>query len=131
MNKSILTALALSASLLAGPVLAQDDTAKIAELQVVMQRHIDSILIDGAIRSVDFETGNFQDFYPTGAHTMVMGLGTDYVLCSDLTTKEGASVPVDFYITETASGFSVYQTEIDNRAPLQSLIKQGLVERIR
>ena len=108
-----------------------DNTRTMAELQVVMQRYIDSVLIDGAMHSVDFETGEVENYYPTEAHTMVMGLGDDYVLCSDLMNKEGESVPVDFYITETPNGFTVYQAEIDNRAPLMNLAKQGLVERIR
>ncbi|PWR02909.1 hypothetical protein DKT77_10080 [Meridianimarinicoccus roseus] len=130
MPKTFFAAIAVSAALLAGNAMA-DDTTKIAELQVVMQRYIDSKLIDGAMRAVDYETGEIRSYYPTEAHTMVMGLNGDYVLCSDLTNKDGTSVPVDFYITETPAGYVVYQTEINNRAPLQSLIKQGLVERIR
>ena len=111
--------------------LADEKTDLIAKLQLVMQRHVDQSLIDGAIHRRDFETGEVVKYFPIDTHSMVMALDEDYVLCLDLTTESGSSVPVDFYITETVSGFRVYQAEINNREVLESLMKTGRVERVR
>lgn len=125
---TLVTVAGLSAS---GAALADKDAADLAALQVVMQRHIDSQLIDGALHHLDLETGNVVRYYPTEAHAMVMAIGDDYILCTDLASTQGASVPVDFYVTPTDDGYRVYQTEIDNREPLRALIDKNQVERIR
>lgn len=111
--------------------LADEKTDLIAELQLTMQRHVDQSLVDGAIQRRDFETGEVVRYFPIDTHSMVMALDEDYVLCLDLTTENGSSVPVDFYITETGSGFRVYQTEINNREVLENLMKAGRVERVK
>ena len=113
------------------PALADDTTNLIAELQITMQRHVDQSLIDGAIQRRDFETGDVVRYFPVDTHSMVMALGEDYVLCLDLTTEDGSSAPVDFYIIQTDSGFRVYQTEINNREVLENLMRAGRVERLR
>ena len=113
------------------PALADDTTNLIAELQITMQRHVDQSLTDGAIQRRDFETGDVVRYFPVDTHSMVMTLGEDYVLCLDLTTEDGSSAPVDFYITQTDSGFRVYQTEINNREVLENLMRAGRVERLR
>jgi len=113
------------------PALADDTTELVAELQLTMQRHVDQSLIDGAIQRRDFETGDLVRYFPIDTHSMVMAMGEDYVLCLDLTTENGSSAPVDFYITKTDSGFRVYQTEINNREALEKLMRAGRVERIK
>jgi|SRR6056297_1404513 len=124
-------ALFCAAFIMHSPALADNTTDLIAELQLTMQRHVDQSLIDGAIQRRDFETGDVIRYFPIDTHSMVMAMGEDYVLCLDLTTENGSSAPVDFYITETDSGFRVYQTEINNREALENLMSAGRVERIR
>jgi len=113
------------------PVSADEQTSTLSELQAIMQRHIDSQLIDGAIQNLNLRSGKVSLYYPIETHSMVMAIGDDYILCTDLATAEGTKVPVDIYVTETEGGFRVYQTEINNREPLEKLIKADLVERIR
>lgn len=126
-----LQSLAFASFLSLSPALADDATDLIAELQMTMQRHVDQSLIDGAIQRLDFETGDMVRYFPNDTHSMVMAMGEDYVLCLGLTTENGSSAPVDFYITETGSGFRVYQTEINNREVLENLMRAGRVERIK
>ncbi len=131
MLRTLSTIVAVAGLLAPGAALADKDAADLAALQVVMQRHIDSQLIDGALHHLDLETGQVVRYYPTEAHAMVMAIGDDYILCTDLASTDGASVPVDFYVTPTDDGYRVYQTEIDNREPLRALIGKNQVERIR
>jgi len=114
-----------------GPVNADETAGTLSQLQVVMQRHIDSQLIDGAIHQRDLENGKVVRYYPVETHSMVMAIGDDYILCTDLKTTDGNSVPVDIYVTRSNGTFRVFQTEIDNREPLEDLIRAKLVERIR
>ena len=113
------------------PVDADEKTSLLSELQVSMQRHIDSQLINGAIHSLDLETGELSLFYPIETHSMVMAIDDDFILCTDLATLDGTKVPLDLYVTRTDDGFRVYQTEINNREPLEQLVKANRVERIR
>lgn len=110
---------------------AEENETVLVELQVVMQRHIDAQLIDGAMHRLDPDSGGVVRYYPTDAHSMIMAIGDDYVLCTDLATADGMSVPIDLYVTATNDGYRVYQTEIDNREMLEGLIEADLVARIR
>lgn len=116
---------------LASTVSASDKTDLLVKLQVIMQRHVDSSLIDGAIHKRDLQTGEVMEYYPVDTHSMVMAIDEDYILCLDLAAADGSSVPVDFYITESKAGFRVYQMEIDNRKQLETLIRAGRVERVK
>lgn len=131
MTRLTLLAAVLAAVMLAKPSHANETAVDLANLQVIMQRHIDSQLIDGAMHKIDFEDGTITEYYPTEAHPMVMAFGDDYILCTDLASKGGDAVPVDFYLTEADGTYRVYQTEIDNRQPLRGLMDKGLVKRVR
>ena len=103
----------------------------LAQLQTVMQRHIEGQLIDGALRVRDLSNGDVSLYYPTERHSMVMSIDEDYILCTDLVSESGESVPVDFYVTSAGDDYFVYQTEINNRRPLKALVEKNLVERLR
>jgi hypothetical protein len=62
---------------------------------------------------------------------MVLKLGDLYVLCSDLMSKDGARVTVDCSFAPVGETCAVIQTEIDNRAPLDALMKAGKVTRLK
>lgn len=126
-----LRALFCAAFIMHSPALADNTTDLLTELHLTMQRHVDQSLIGGAIQRRNLETGNIVRYYPIETHSMVMAMDEDYILCLDLATESGSSVPVDFYITETDRGFQVYQTEINNRERLKNLMRADRVERIR
>jgi hypothetical protein len=110
---------------------ADQSVTLLAELQTVMQRHIEGQLIDGALRVRDLSSGDISLYYPTERHSMVMSIDEDYILCTDLVSESGESVPVDFYVTSAGDDYFVYQTEINNRRPLKALMNKNLVERLR
>ncbi len=110
---------------------ADQSVTLLAQLQTVMQRHIEGQLIDGALRVRDLSSGDISLYYPTERHSMVMSIDEDYILCTDLVSESGESVPVDFYVTSAGDDYFVYQTEINNRRPLKALMKKNLVERLR
>jgi len=122
--------LVLAASLVPMAALAGSDVKLKTDLQVTMQRHIESSLVDGAITSLNMESGALEPLYPTEAHPMVL-VGRDFfVLCSELKSADGRQLPVDFYVTETEDGFRVFHTEIDNREPLNKLMADNRVNRL-
>jgi hypothetical protein len=110
---------------------ADQSVSLLAQLQTVMQRHIEGQLIDGALRVRDLSNGDVSLYYPTERHSMVMSIDEDYILCTDLVSESGESVPVDFYVTSAGDDYFVYQTEINNRRPLKALVEKNLVERLR
>ena len=110
---------------------ADQSVTLLAQLQTVMQRHIEGQLIDGALRVRDLSSGDISLYYPTERHSMVMSIDEDYILCTDLVSESGESVPVDFYVTSAGDDYFVYQTEINNRRPLKALVEKNLVERLR
>ena len=110
---------------------ADQSVTLLAELQTVMQRHIEGQLIDGALRVRDLSNGDVSLYYPTERHSMVMSIDEDYILCTDLVSESGEAVPVDFYVTSVGDDYFVYQTEINNRRPLKALVEKNLVERLR
>jgi hypothetical protein len=110
---------------------ADQSVSLLAQLQTVMQRHIEGQLIDGALRVRDLSNGDVYLYYPTERHSMVMSIDEDYILCTDLVSESGESVPVDFYVTSAGDDYFVYQTEINNRRPLKALVEKNLVERLR
>jgi hypothetical protein len=110
---------------------ADQSVTLLAKLQTVMQRHIEGQLIDGALRVRDLSNGDVYLYYPTERHSMVMSIDEDYILCTDLVSESGESVPVDFYVTSAGDDYFVYQTEINNRRPLKALVEKNLVERLR
>lgn len=110
---------------------ADQSVTLLAQLQTVMQRHIEGQLIDGALRVRDLSSGDISLYYPTERHSMVMSIDEDYILCTDLVSESGESVPVDFYVTSAGDDYFVYQTEINNRRPLKALMNKNLVERLR
>ncbi len=96
-----------------------------------MQRGLDASLIHGAVQHVDLATGEITSFYPVENHPMVLKLGDLYVLCSDLMSKDGARVTVDCSFAPVGETCAVIQTEIDNRPPLDALMKAGKVTRLK
>jgi len=102
-----------------------------ARLQAAMQQHIERNLVNGAILHLDTETGKVRALYPTKAHAMVIKMDAYYILCADLRDKTGKTMPLDLYMAENGRSFTVFHTEIANRAPLSRLMKKGLAKPLR
>lgn len=108
-----------------------DVTLDKARLQAAMQQHIQRHVIDGAILHFDAETGEVKPLYPTKAHPMVIAMGDHFVLCTDLRDKSGNEMPLDLYMARNGRNFVVFHSEINNRTPLQRLLKQGMARPLR
>jgi hypothetical protein len=101
------------------------DTQTRVLLQAAMQTHIERTTVAGRYPKVELASGQVKQLYPAAGHPMVLRMGQYYVLCADFRDDAGKAVNVDFYLTEKAKGFSVFQVEIANRAPLEALVKAG------
>ncbi|MGI9420535.1 MAG: hypothetical protein ACR2RA_22155 [Geminicoccaceae bacterium] len=110
---------------------ATEGTAAKARLQAAMQQHIQQQVVDGAILHFDTGTGRVTPLYPTQAHPMVIAMGDHFVLCTDLRDKSGKSMPLDLYMTRKGRSYVVFHSEIDNRKPLQRLLKKGIARPLR
>ncbi|MDH3661810.1 MAG: hypothetical protein OEU92_17575 [Alphaproteobacteria bacterium] len=102
-----------------------------ARLQAAMQQHIERHTVDGAMLHFDPETGEVKPLYPTQAHPMVIAMGEHFVLCTDLRDKSGKAMPLDLYMARKGRSYVVFHSEIDNRSPLQRLMKDGIARPLR
>jgi hypothetical protein len=102
-----------------------------ARLQAAMQQHIQRQAVEGAILHFDTATGKVKSLYPTQAHPMVIAMGDHFVLCTDLRDKSGNAMPLDLYMARKGRSFVVFHSEIDNRDPLQRLMKKGVARPLR
>lgn len=123
--RSLAFCVAFALALSIGPATAEDTSNLKIKLQASMQRHIERTLIDGALFLVDFESGGIARYYPAKAHTAILMGDGYYVLCADVRSEDGKSLPVDYYLAETPRGFKVFRTEISNRGPLMAMMKAG------
>ena len=94
-------------------------------LQAAMSTYIDLHMVEGVIPHVMLVTGEVVDLVPSKAHPMVVALGEDFVLCTDFRDASGGFVNVDFYAKRSGERYVIFQTEIDNRAALEALMKAG------
>lgn len=124
----MVTALSLALVFSAGSASAsQISVEKKVELQASMLQHINAMTIDGVIPYVSLSDGSIADLVPTKAHPMILSFGDKYVLCTDFRNPEGEFVNVDFYLTKNEDRYVVFQTEINNREPLNKLMEDGKV----
>lgn len=130
MIRKVLLAASLSASFVLSGVPAHASQLSMENkvaLQATMFQHIDTMTIDGIIPHVTLDNGEVVDLVPTKAHPMFLALGDIYVLCSDFRDPAGNFVNVDFYVKTAGEKFVIFQTEINNRAKLEALMKGGKV----
>jgi len=96
------------------------------QLQAAMQSHIDRISIGGVFPYVDLKTGQVRKLHPAAGHPMMLRLGDHFVLCADFRDEAGKAVNIDFYVARAERRFQVFQMEVANRAPLETLVKAGV-----
>ena len=69
----IFSALAVVAAIAAPTSSFASSTADLrVTLQASLQRSLDRLTIDGAIKEVNFETGDMEVFYPVDTHPMIV-----------------------------------------------------------
>lgn len=119
----------LLASLVVQAAQASDpaNAALKVRLQAAMQSHIERSTIEGAYTFFSLDQGKISRFYPSKAHVMTLKSNGYYVLCSEFRNDKGENTPVDFYLVPKDKGFQVIRTEINNRSPLEKLMKAGSV----
>lgn len=110
---------------------AANGTVSKARLQAAMQQHIERSLVHGAILHLNTETGEVKPLYPTQAHPMVIAMGDNFILCTDLRDKAGNAMPLDLYMAPSGRSFKVFHSEIGNREPLRKFMKNGLAKPLR
>lgn len=123
-------ALAVLSALTAARADALSDTDR-AALQAAMVQHIDRQTIDGFYLNVDLADGRVLRYSPAKSHPMVLRMGENYVLCTDFKDADGKSATVDFYVARKGKSYSVFKTEIANRAPLEKLMASGKVSPVQ
>ena len=101
-----------------------------ALLQASMQKHIDDHLVDGAYLHLEMKTGEVRHLHPVKAHPMILKMGKFFVLCSHFKDKDGKEATVDYYMARRGSSFVVFKALVDERKPLQKLMKAGKVSRL-
>lgn len=128
MIRKILSAVIIGATL-AWPSASFAETTELKTLlQSSLQRSIERKMIEGAFHIVNFETGEMEKLYPIDTHPMIVVMGENYVMCSDLKRADGSSVTVDYYMAKRGERYTLVQTEIENRDPLKALMDSGKAE---
>jgi len=102
------------------------NTEERVALQSAMAQYIEQHLIGDAFMHLDPATGEVLKLYPATQHAMIVRLNKVVVLCADLRTADGKMINADFYATKDNGQYVIFQAEIGNRAPLQSLILKGV-----
>ena len=130
MKKTMLALLPAAALALAWPPPAMAGTLQdgdLLALQVTLQSYIDASLVNGALLSVDAESGKTVQYFPTKAHPKVMALGNDYVMCAEVVDAEGKASMADFYFTRNGGNFVVFQSVVGHDPLLEKLMADNRV----
>lgn len=130
MKRLFLPALMAFALILSSGAQAQSLTEVRTKLQAALQRSLSRAMIDGALPHLDLETGEITKFYPTENHEVILRMNDVYVMCATLVTADGTETTVDYYMAQNRGSYGVIRTEIDNRAPIKSLMEAGKAVRL-
>lgn len=69
-----------------------------ASLQAAPERHIDQLMVDGAVLQLNLETGAVRHLHPVSTHPIIVEMGAYFVLCYDFRDDAGRQVQVDYYL---------------------------------
>lgn len=130
MKKHLSACIIFAALSIFNPTAASADPlsdADIVALQVTMQSHIDSVLVDGAMLSLDPATGTVVSYYPTKAHPKIMTMGKHIIMCADFVDVSGKTTMANFYIANDKGRYVVFNTTVGADPVLEKLMKDGKV----
>jgi len=112
-------------TLLASPVIAGDITTDVkTKLQSAMIAHVDGVSVDGAYTYLDTTTNAIETVYPANVHPLVLSVGLDFFVCSEMINEKGDAVTADFLVREVEGNYTVVQMIVNNRAALQAAMKK-------
>ena len=130
MKKYISACVIFAALSFAQPGAAFADTftdAEMVSLQVAMQSHIDSVLVDGALLALNPDNGKVMAYYPAKAHPKIMTFGEHIILCADVVDANGKVAMANFYVANDKGRYVVFSTTIGADPILEKLMKDGKV----
>ncbi len=95
------------------------------ELQNLMLNYIDSIAPDGAYTYVDTENDGLKTVYPANVHPIIVPMGDDYFVCSEMIDEEGNSLTADFLVRRIDGEYRIVQTIMDDREAVMAAIAES------
>jgi len=110
---------------LASPVIAGSISTDVkTKLQSAMIAHVDDVSVDGAYTYLDTKTNAIETVYPANVHPMVLSMGADFFVCSEMINDKGDAVTADFLVRKVDGNYTVVQMIVNNRAALQAAMKK-------
>lgn len=125
--KQIFLGTILSMIMFASPAQSSEKltSADKIQLQAAMQMSIGRKLVEGQYLYFDADKDKVVTLHPVQAHPMILRMDAHYILCSDFRDDEGKKVNIDFYVTRAENKFVVFDTVVNNRKPIQRMMKAG------
>ena len=108
----------------AAQTISEDDKI---QLQATMQKSITRQLVGGQFLYFDTEKDQVVALHPYKVHPMILSMDGNFILCSDFRNADGKKVNIDFYVARRGNKFVVIDTVVDNRAPIERMMKAGKV----
>jgi len=101
-------------------------------LQVFVDRHIESIMVDGRIKFIDFDDLRSVSTVPVDNHPLIFKGEGFYVACITVIDESGKEYPVDLYIFENSTGLVVSDITfgMEGREDFRRLAKSGAVRKL-
>ncbi|NDV01236.1 hypothetical protein [Pseudoroseicyclus tamaricis] len=119
-------ALGIGALTLPGPALAEISAEMRVALQGAMLSYVDSVLVDGAYTYLDPTADEMRTVYPANVHPMIVTVGDDYFVCSEMVTETGEQVTADFLVREVEGEWTVVQALLNDRASLETAMSKDM-----
>lgn len=101
------------------------------QLQAAMQKSISRQVVEGRFFHFDVKNDKTVTLFPAKAHPMILRFGEHFILCTEFRNEHGKNVNVDFYLARRDDAFVVFETVVDNRKPVQRLMKSGHVSVVK
>ena len=124
MKKIFAAALALALLGTAARAESMVSEGEFANLQAVMQTHIERNLVNGALLQLDEATGVFRELFPAAPHPKIMAIGKYYYLCADFRDAEGKDVMVNFLAAKDDDRYVIFHTIFGEDHELEKRIEQ-------
>ena len=123
--KTIISA-AFALALLVSPARAETPVSEseFANLQAVLQAHIEKNLVDGALLQLDEKSGAVRELYPATAHPVIMAVGKYFYLCTDFRDAEGQDVMINFYAAKDGDRYVIFHTVFGKNEELEKLVEK-------
>jgi len=101
-------------------------------LQIFVDKHVESIMVDGQLKFIDFDELKSVSTIPVDSHPLIFKGEGFYVACITVIDESGKEYPVDLYIYEGSSGLVVSDITfgMQGREDFRRLAKSGAVKKM-